>query len=154
MLYFAYGSNLHWRQMKERCPFARFVGIAKLPAHRLAFTRKSVNRGCGVADVVPDATRDVWGVVYEIDDRDLGSLDKSEGFRPGRDTNSYLRRECMVFVDGKDDQPITAHTYFAVRQPAPPLPNQAYKDQILAGAEHWRLPAEYLVELRSIEVCE
>jgi len=66
MLYFAYGSNMHAAQMKERCPSAKFVCRAKLPSNRLAFTRKSVNRGCGVADFLHDETKEVWGVVYEI----------------------------------------------------------------------------------------
>ena len=78
MLYFAYGSNMDWDQMKQCCQAARFVGVALLPDHRLAFTRKSVNRGCGVADAVPDAGRRVWGVVYEIGDLDVGKLDTSE----------------------------------------------------------------------------
>src|SRR5207247_4630457 len=33
-LYFAYDSNMDWAQMKERCPFAKFVCRAKLPSHR------------------------------------------------------------------------------------------------------------------------
>ena len=89
MLIFAYGSNMNWDQMRERCPSSRFVGIAVLRDHKLAFTRKSVNRGCGVADVVAEDGAQVWGVVYEIVDLDVGKLDASEGFRPGRDMNSY-----------------------------------------------------------------
>src|SRR5918995_5170968 len=90
MLYFAYGSNMNWAQMKARCPSARFVGVALLRDHRLAFTRKSVNRGCGVADVVSEAGARVWGgAVFEVSDLDIGKLDVSEGYRPGRDKNSY-----------------------------------------------------------------
>jgi hypothetical protein len=66
VLYFAYGSNLDFDQMSERCPSARFVAIAELPHHRLAFTRRSKNRNCGVADAVPDVSQSVWGVVYAI----------------------------------------------------------------------------------------
>ena len=40
--------------MKERCPSAKFVAVAKLTDHSLQFTRRSVNRGCGVADAVPE----------------------------------------------------------------------------------------------------
>jgi len=54
MLNFAYGSNMNWNQMRERCPSSRFVGIAVLRDHKLAFTRESVNHGCGVADVVAE----------------------------------------------------------------------------------------------------
>lgn len=152
MLYFAYGSNMDWAQMKARCPSATCVDVARLADHRLAFTRKSVGRGCGVADVVPEKGRSVWGVVYQLSELDVGALDQSEGYRPGREVNSYLRRERMVFLDGDENRPVTAQTYFAVRQPNRPLPNQAYKALILAGAQYWRLPADYIAELEAIEV--
>jgi hypothetical protein len=54
MLTFAYGSNMDWNQMRERCPSSRFVGIAVLRDHKLAFTRKSLKRGCGVADLIAE----------------------------------------------------------------------------------------------------
>jgi gamma-glutamylcyclotransferase len=152
VLYFAYGSNMNWNQMRERCPSSRFVGIAVLRDHKLAFTRESVNRGCGVADVVAEDGAQVWGVVYEIADLDVGKLDTSEGFRPGRDKNSYYRRERLVFLDGEDQRPLTVSAYFGDPQPNPPPPNAAYKSLILAGARHWHLPEEYIRELEQIEV--
>jgi gamma-glutamylcyclotransferase len=152
MLYFAYGSNLDWSQMRERCPSSRFVGIAVLRDHKLAFTRKSICRNCGVADVVAGHGRNVWGVVYEIDESDVCKLDKSEGFRPGREKNSYFRRECLVLMDGDAHRPIVVSAYFADPQLNPPLPNAEYKNLILAGARHWQLPAEYIRELERIEV--
>ena len=84
MLYFAYGSNMDCAQIRTRCPSASFIGIAKLPNHKIAFTRKSTRRGCGVADVVRQDGAGVWGVVYEITDSDLAQLDKDEGYREGR----------------------------------------------------------------------
>ena len=75
---FAYGSNMDCEQMRERCPSTRFVCVAKLPNHRLAFTRKSTRRNCGVADAVKAEGNEVWGVVYEIDDIDLPKLDSLE----------------------------------------------------------------------------
>lgn len=152
MLYFAYGSNMNWNQMRERCPSSRFEGIAVLRDHKLAFTRESVNRGCGVADVIAQDGAQVWGVVYEIADLDVGKLDVSEGFRPGRDKNAYYRRECLVFTDGEVQRPLTVSAYFGDPQPNPPLPNAAYKSLILAGARHWHLAEEYIRELEQIEV--
>lgn len=154
MLYFAYGSNMNWSQMKARCPSAAYVGIARLADHRLAFTRRSVNRGCGVADVVRQTGGSVWGAVLQLSEFDVGALDKSEGYRPGREKNSYSRRECMVFLDGDENRPVTAQTYFAEMQDNPPLPNQTYKQLILAGARYWHLPAEYIAELETIQVSE
>lgn len=151
MLVFAYGSNMNWGQMRERCPSSRFVGIAVLRDHKLAFTRRSVNRGCGVADVVAEDGAQVWGVVYEMADVDVGRLDASEGFRPGRVKNSYYRRESLVFIDGEAQRPLTVSAYFGDAERSPPLPSAAYKDLILAGARHWHLPDEYIRELEQIE---
>jgi gamma-glutamylcyclotransferase (GGCT)/AIG2-like uncharacterized protein YtfP len=154
MRYFAYGSNLDWAQMRQRCPSARFVCAAKLPGHQLAFTRRSTDRSCGVADVIPDANAEVWGAVFEFDERDVGSLDSSEGFVPGRAlaANSYTRDERQVFRDGNLHEPLTVWIYFAQRQNNPPRPNAAYKNLILEGARYWHLPPDYLAELERIEV--
>jgi gamma-glutamylcyclotransferase (GGCT)/AIG2-like uncharacterized protein YtfP len=143
---------MNWNQMRERCPSSRFVGIAVLRDHKLAFTRESVNRGCGVADVVAQDGAQVWGVVYEIDDLDVGKLDAAEGFTPGREKNSYYRRECLVFLDGDGQRPLKVSTYFGNPQPSPPLPNAAYKNLILTGARYWHLPEKHIRELEQIEV--
>jgi gamma-glutamylcyclotransferase (GGCT)/AIG2-like uncharacterized protein YtfP len=152
MLYFAYGSNMNWGQIRERCPSACFVGMAVLPDHQLAFTRESRKRQCGVADAVRGDGRKLWGVVYEIDDRDLPRLDDCEGYEPGRSRNAYCRRECVVSLDGDEKRPLTVLAYFADRQANPPLPNAEYKELILSGARYWHLPEDYIGELEQIEV--
>jgi len=152
MLYFAYGSNMDWAQMRQRCPSARFVFVAKLTNHRLAFTRKSQNRQCGVADAAPKRGSRIWGVVYEIEEREVGQLDRSEGFRPGRAGNAYTRKERHVIVGGDENKPMAVWVYFAKRQPEPPPPNAKYKRQIIEGAKFWRLPDRYIRELENIEV--
>jgi gamma-glutamylcyclotransferase len=152
MLYFAYGSNMDWFQMRERCPSARFVGVALLPDHELAFTRKSIKRNCGVADAIATKGQKLWGVLYEITEPDVARLDKSEGYAPGREKNSYFRRECVVWLDGNDRRPATASIYFGDSTPSLPLPNNEYKNLILSGAKYWRLPEAYVRELNAIEV--
>ena len=152
MLYFAYGSNLDWVQMKTRCPSATFVNCAKLKDHRLAFTRKSTRRGCGSADAIAKQGRDIWGVVYEIDERDVGSLDEAGGFFPGRAQNAYTRQERHVSEDGDEQKPLLVSIYFAEKQKDPPLPSAEYKRQIVDGARHWHLPQEYIQELEQIKV--
>ena len=153
MLYFAYGSNMHLAQMKERCPSAKFVCRAKLPSHRLVFTLKSVNRGCGVADVLPDETKDVWGVVYELPATELKYLDKDESFRPERadDQNEYTRENHYVWREGDAKHPLLVSLYRGHPQPDPPLPSCDYKELIVEGARHWQLPPDYIQELESIQ---
>ncbi len=154
MLYFAYGSNMDWSQMRKRCPSVCFVCVAKLKDYRLAFTRKSIKRDCGVADVVPAPGHDVWGVVYEIEERDTGRLNKCEGFDPGRphEKNAYVREDRHVYVDENEEKPLAVQVYFAIRQSNPPLPNEEYKSLIVGGAKHWYIPEEYIKALEQIEV--
>ena len=153
MLYFAYGSNLDWSQMQQRCPSAHFIAAAQLTGHRLAFTRKSTGRGCGVADAVVDATSEVWGAVFQISEIDIGPLDKSEGYRPGRSRaeNSYLREERHVIRDGDRNSPLLVSVYFGIPQSSPPKPNAGYKRLIVEGARHWKLPTDYIALLERIE---
>jgi gamma-glutamylcyclotransferase (GGCT)/AIG2-like uncharacterized protein YtfP len=153
MLYFAYGSNMHFAQMRARCPLAKFVCRAKLPCHRLAFTLKSLERHCGVADVLPDGAKEVWGVVYELPGNELKDLDKDESFRPGRPDyqNEYTREKHYVWPEGDAKRPLLVSLYRAHPQLDPPLPSHDYKRLILQGARHWKLPAEYIRELESIQ---
>jgi cation transport regulator ChaC len=153
MLYFAYGSNLHWAQMKQRCPLAKFVCRAKLPSHRLAFTLKSARRDCGVADVLPHRAKDVWGVVYELPDDELKDLDKREGYRPAKpyDQSEYTREDHYVWREGDSKRLLLVALYRGHPQLDPPLPSDDYKELIVDGAKHWNLPAEYIRELESIK---
>jgi hypothetical protein len=153
MLYFAYGSNMHSVQMKCRCPSAKFVCSAKLPAHRLAFTLKSAKRDCGVADVSPDQAKDVWSVVYELPDNELKNLDKKEGYKPARpnNRNEYTREDHYVWSQGDATRPMLVALYRGHPQLDPPLPSDDYKKLIVDGAKHWNLPAKYICELGSIE---
>ncbi|MEW6713076.1 MAG: gamma-glutamylcyclotransferase family protein, partial [Candidatus Riflebacteria bacterium] len=124
--YFAYGSNMDWKQMSERCPSARFLTVAVLPDHQLAFSRVSTSRGCGVADVVPCTGSGVWGVVYEISADDLCKLDRTEGFEPGREKNCYIRTEKTVYEGSAKGSPLNVSIYFAVPQPGSHFPNKKY----------------------------
>jgi hypothetical protein len=153
MLYFAYGSNLDPPQLRQRCPSAQFVAVAKLPDHRLAFTRRAKDRGCGTCDGLPEPGQDIWGVVFEMSEADLGRMDASEGCIPGRplEQNAYNRVQREVLRDGKPDEPMLVWLYFANREPNPPLPNAAYKKQLMEGAKHWGLPEDYQAQLRSIK---
>ena len=154
MLYFAYGSNMDWDQMRGRCPSCRFDSIASAEGYRLAFTRFSKNRQCGVADIVASAGSDVWGVVFEIPEDEVNVLDKSEGYSPGRarEKNAYERRKLDVFGQGSNASAITVWTYVVVNKlRSPPKPSAEYKATILTGARHWKLPANYLEELERIE---
>lgn len=151
MLYFAYGSNMDWEQIRSRCPTVRYVCMACLRDYRLAFTRKSKKRQCGVADIVPTPEEEVWGVVYQIDELDVGALDEWEGYSPRRERNAYLRVEIHVFRDGDENQPVAVVTYVVTdKESSVPPPNEEYKRLIVEGAKYWHLPDDYITKLEKI----
>lgn len=155
VFYFAFGSNLDWKQMKERCPSTSFYCRVSLSNYRIDFTRKSSRLECGVADIVKDNNSKVYGVVYRIDEVDLGKLDRHEGYIPQRDKNAYRRREIMVLKEDNDEEPITAFTYEVEKKEFDKhKPNKDYKNLIVTGAKHWKLPKEYIKFLENIETME
>ncbi len=163
MLYFAYGSNLQWERIKERCPSAKFLCRALLPGYRLTFPRYSQCNKCWTASVEKAEGHHVWGVTYEIEDYDLGKLNKAEGYRPDRasDENAYLPLQCHVFDDGDEHKPVAVMTYIAKSEGNPPperrdrkAPNAAYKSRLVDGANHWHLPQKYIQQLEAIEAVE
>lgn len=150
MLYFAYGSNMDRDQMKGRAPSAEFLCVAQLKGHRLAFSRRSKHRGGGSADAVFDPGQEVWGVVYQIDERDFEELDRAEDIVPGRAQNGYHRDRGRVYADGDEKRPLEVYIYFAVKEKDPPLPSARYMKQIIRGATHWGLPKAYIERLERI----
>tara|TARA_B100000315_G_scaffold145541_1_gene134465 strand:- start:4347 stop:4808 length:462 start_codon:yes stop_codon:yes gene_type:complete len=153
MLYFAYGSNMDPQQMRRRCPGYRFVGIAMLADHKLAFSRRSPRRRCGVADVIPSPGDEVWGVLYHIiSRREVLALDKAEGFKMGRKrVNGYDRERRKVWSPCSPHKPLTASLYIARQHLNPPPPSEHYLRLMLSGATHWRLPTKYQLLLQSIK---
>lgn len=149
MLVFAYGSNMDDAQLKKRCPNAAFVGIAALRGYQLCFPRLSKNRGCGVSSVIRAVGHDVWGVVHRLNNEDLASLDREEGFRSDRpaDKNGYNRIPVSVEMNGV---PTHVETYIAVATANPPPPTREYLDLIRNGARHHRLPDAYQALLAAL----
>ncbi len=158
MLYFAFGSNLNPRQMSERCPGHAVVGVAFLPDHRLEFRGRSERWGGAVATMVASHATVVWGVLYDVTEDHIRSLDSYEGFRgPGDQHNMYEREWVTVDLarpfDGSIPRRVRALTYVGRFGGAGP-PSRRYLDTILEGARHHRLPEEYVEKLCATPVQE
>jgi gamma-glutamylcyclotransferase len=142
--YFAYGSNMSPAAIDAVSPGHRFLGRARLPGHRLAFTRRSVRTGTGVADIVADPPSVVWGVLYELADADLEPLDRKEGAGW-----AYARTDVQVFVD--DGTRHDALAYVVISKSAVEIaPSAAYARGLLDAGRERGLPADYLAALVSI----
>jgi hypothetical protein len=164
MFYFAYGSNMQWSRIRERCPSAKFVCKALLADYRLTFSRRySRNNRCWTASIEQAADQQVWGVVYEIDEHDIGSLNHAEGYNPDRpnDENAHIPLRCDILDEGVKDKPLSVMTYIANVEGSPPpehrdrrVPSKEYKGRLVEGAKHWRLPETYIQHLRAIKAGE
>jgi gamma-glutamylcyclotransferase (GGCT)/AIG2-like uncharacterized protein YtfP len=133
--YFAYGANMAEAVMTEHCPGHSVLGVAELPRHRFAFSRRSVRTGTGVANVVADPASSVWGVIYAVDD--LALLDAKEGA-------GWAYERCEVDVE-VGDETVTAVTYkVKTPEPAEVPPSDAYIAGIIGAARARGLPASYI----------
>ena len=135
--------------MISRCKSAKFISVASLKEYQIAFTRESTSRGCAVADVVKKKGSEVWGVIYEISEEDIGNLDKCEGYIPLQEkkSNCYNRETIEVFENCDLSKPKKVSIYIAVKEENPGLPNKQYLDHILRGARHFGLPTDYIQRL-------
>lgn len=144
--YFAYASNMDPAVMAERCRSYTAIGPACLEGYELAFTRRSRRSGTGVADIVPAPSSHVWGVLYDVDESCLDSLDKKEGFGWAYDRVAV---EVRLAADGSSHE---AQTYIVLtKESSPVVPSQAYLDRLIAAAESAGLPEAYVAKLRGFE---
>jgi len=128
-IYFAYGSNLCARQMAQRCPDATDPQRATLADHDWLINER------GVATVEPWTGSEVHGVVWQLSDRDLATLDSAEGV-PAR----YRRDRLTVRTE---NGPSVAWVYIDHRvEPGPP--RTGYLERILDGARHHGLPHRWI----------
>ncbi len=127
--YFAYGSNLCVRQMATRCPGAADPRPAMLSDHSWLINER------GVATVEPFDGSQVHGVVWQLTDRDLATLDSAEGV-PVR----YRRDRLVVHTDAGPSQ---AWVYIDHRV-GPGAPRVGYLERIIDGATHHGLPPRWV----------
>lgn len=126
--YFAYGSNLCVTQMAGRCPDAIDPRPATLADHDWLINQR------GVATVEPFDGALVHGVLWQISEQDLETLDRAEGV-PVR----YRRDRIVVHTD---HGPAEAWVYVDHRV-EPGAPRAGYLERIIAAAGHHGLPSRW-----------
>ncbi len=142
-LYFAYGRNMGMRAMELACPGHRCLGVAELRDHLLAFTRRSLCTGTGVADVLAAPGASVWGMLYELDDTHLSAIDQKEG-----NGWAYERRGVRVIAT---DGELEAFAYAVIAPDAEHVqPSREYLQALVDGARERGLPADYVAALATV----
>jgi gamma-glutamylcyclotransferase len=110
-----------------------------LKGYRFAFNKRG-GSGQIYANIVPDESAEVWGVVYLCNPEAIRSMDEYEGVASGH----YERIQVAVEKDtGETAQAITyvAGEDFVCE---PGKPSDEYLDKIVSGARHHALPEEYV----------
>ena len=131
-------------ELRGWCPGAEFVAVARLPNHRLDFTRYAARRQGGVADVVRARGDAVWGVLYNVPPEEMAALDRKEGVA----ANVYQRKR--VTVATAPGPRVRAVTYTVIDKEPGQTPSDYYLGLILSGAREWALPEEYVRVLEQL----
>ena len=142
VVYFAYGSNMSRRRLQARAPSAEFLGIGVLACHALAFHKVSSKDGSGKCDIVPSASKTVYGVLFRLAEPELPQLDAHEGVGEG-----YERRRVSVQDDSR--RQVRAWTDIATRIDPRVHPDTWYKRHVLEGAREARLPLAYVQRIEA-----
>jgi gamma-glutamylcyclotransferase len=135
--YFAYGSNMDPRLMSRTLPEATTVGPARLSGYRLEFNVYSDRWEGGAANLEPDPNAYLWGVVWEVEEEDLETLNTFAGHP------TFYRRE-DVEVRTPDGQVLDCVTYRVAHQQGYVRPTPAYVASLRGAARMQGLPPEAL----------
>lgn len=135
MKYFAYGTNMDRERMKNRCSSAKVISWAEISNYKFILNSR------GVATIVPVKDSKVYGVVYEIDQKCLESLNIHEGV-----PDLYTREKVKVVDNHKNK--VEAIVYIATDS-VEGQNLRGHLEIILKGAEDNKLPTGYIQELKN-----
>lgn len=135
-LYFAYGANMDFAAMSQRCPRSKPLGLARLARHRLAAMRE------GWLTVVRDPRADVHGVLWDLALADMPALDRFEELASGL----YSKVSQPVIAAGG---PKRALVYIGANA-GPGRAHAAYIAGVLASARERALPPHGVAALERL----
>lgn len=139
--YLAYGSNLHYQQMRRRCPDAEVVGTAVIPDYRLMF--KGSKTGAYLT-IEPAKGYSVPVGVWAVSARDERQLDRYEGY-----PDFYYKKDIKVKVQkyrtGKCTEE-SAFVYIMHEERPLGIPTKTYVDVCTHGYIQFDFDKSLLVE--------
>ncbi len=141
MLYFAYAENMDIETLGDRNVTFEKIGTGRVRDFRLVF-HKPATDGSGLADLMDDRGSMAEGVIWDIPENSLDSLDVFEGVDKG-----HYRRVPITVQTSRGE--MACVTYRAAKFRNGLKPSRAYLDLIVRGAEMHRLSPDYLTFLRS-----
>lgn len=144
--YFAYGSIMLTRRLRQRCSSATYKNVASAPDYRFSFSKRSIDES-GKGNVIPAQGDRVFGVLFDLDKRELPCLDEFEGVG-----NGYYREDAFE-IELMSGERISAVTYVADSTYIDHSlkPYDWYLALVLAGAREHRLPIPYVSQLEAVQ---
>jgi len=136
MYYLAYGSNMNCEQMRKRCPENIFIKKAYLKDYKFIYDDYSKNWNGAVGNVVESKDNIVWGVVFEITEKDLKNLDKHEGY-----PEVYNRKQIDIYDN--EGNVLSAIVYLREKQDEG-KPSEAYENMVIQSAREHAIPEKYI----------
>jgi gamma-glutamylcyclotransferase len=146
MKIFAYGSNMSLNRLRKRVPSAMKLVNGYIEGYQVKCTKRSTD-GSGKATILvsDQPERKVWGVIFEIEQKEKPRLDKAEGLNNGYNETiidvKFEAGTCNAQVYIADEDSIDEDL----------APYEWYKDFIVSGARENELPKEYIDELETIK---
>ena len=155
MYYFAYGSNMDEDDLRTWCekkskPFPKWklIGTACLKDYKLVFNYySSYGRNGGAANLMESPNSKVYGLLFEMNEADHGTIKEKEGYPKYYD-------EITVIVRCNENILVNVLTYKVVKereQLEHQKPTEYYMDLILNNARINRFPEEYIRYLERIK---
>lgn len=138
VIYFAYGSNMLTSHLCKRVGSIITIGRGKLLDFRFVCNKQSMD-GSSKANLIKSIGDEVWGVLYEIELKELINLDRAEG--------GYNRISREIIAD--DGSSIMAFVYVSPKLTNVPCYDE-YKRLIIEGASEHQLPGFYIEFLKKI----
>tara|TARA_B100001996_G_scaffold297745_1_gene238136 strand:- start:923 stop:1375 length:453 start_codon:yes stop_codon:yes gene_type:complete len=135
MLYFAYGSNLNWHQMKEeRCPGSKYIQSYILKGYKLIFSHRNPNNKYGHANIEKNINFSVPGAIWNLTKKHESTLDDYEAvnYNPQYYYKEYFRwkgKRVLVYIQ----------KIYTKRKPA-----SSYLHTIIEGYKDCNLDMSYL----------
>ena len=135
MLYFAYGSNLNWFQMKkERCPGSKYIQSYTLKNHKLIFSHRNPNNKFGHANIEKNKNFSVQGAIWNLTKKHESTLDEYEAvyYNPPYYYKEYFNwkgEKVLVYVQN----------VYTKR-----MPSSSYLHTIIEGYKDCNLDLNYL----------
>ena len=136
-IYFAYGSNMNFEQMRTRCPGSVFL----MPA-TLKHWRYFINSN-GYAGIKKEDNSETLGCLWQLNETHWQALDHYEGVREGCYRRSQLK---VITEENKTGEIVTA---YLSNDESYGVPSKHYQSGVLQGAYQVGLPVHYISKLES-----